>query len=77
MRYLKTIGINSNQDEYQLRKATDLAVTDLPSERVTPYYVSSQTEHLFWGPVSVKLDAQDRMYVTEHSRHRIQIYEKA
>ncbi|MYA61289.1 MAG: hypothetical protein F4X94_01750, partial [Dehalococcoidia bacterium] len=26
--------------------------------------------------VSVKLDSQDRLYVTEHSRHRIQIYEQ-
>ena len=65
-----------NQDEFELRKASDLAVTDLPSDMSTPYYVGSQTEHLFWGPVSVKLDAEDRMYVAEHSRHRIQIYEK-
>ena len=66
-----------NQDEFQARKRSDLAVKELPSHLRTPYYVASQTEHLFWGPVSVELDAQNRMYVAEHSRHRIQIYEKS
>jgi hypothetical protein len=68
--------LEANRDEFDLRKGSDLAVKDLPSDLVTPHYVGSQTEHLFWGPVSVKLDAEGRMYVAEHSRHRIQIYDK-
>ena len=65
-----------NQDEYDARKGSDLDVRDLPDHLRTPYHIASQTEPLFWGPVSVKLDSEDRLYVTEHSRHRIQIYEK-
>jgi DNA-binding beta-propeller fold protein YncE len=33
-------------------------------------------EKRFWGPVSVRVDDAGRLYVAEHSRHRIQIYER-
>jgi DNA-binding beta-propeller fold protein YncE len=33
-------------------------------------------EKRFWGPASVRGDCTGRLYVTEHSRHRIQIYER-
>jgi len=33
-------------------------------------------EKYFWGPVSVRVDGRGRLYVVEHSRHRIQIYER-
>jgi DNA-binding beta-propeller fold protein YncE len=32
-------------------------------------------KHL-WGAVSVRLDGAGRLYVVEHSRHRIQVYER-
>ena len=48
---------------------------DLPSG-LTPHQVSAQTESYFWGPVSVKLDVQGRLYVVESSRHRIQVYQR-
>lgn len=66
-----------NLDEYDARKQSDLLVKDLPAHLRTPYHTASQTEPIFWGPVSVKLDSEDRLYVTEHSRHRIQIYEQS
>ena len=66
-----------NKDEYSARKNSNLAIKDLPSHLHSPYHVSSQTEHLFWGPVSVKLDKENRFYVTEHSRHRIQIFQQS
>ena len=66
-----------NPDEYDARKGSDLLVKDLPAHLKTPFHVASQTEPIFWGPVSVKLDAEDRLYVTEHSRHRIQVYEQS
>ena len=66
-----------NPDEYNVRKSSELLVEYLPDHLRTPYHVASQTEPLFWGPVSVKLDSEDRLYVTEHSRHRIQIYEQS
>ena len=64
-----------NQDEYGARKRSGLLVKDLPKHLKSPYHAASQAEPVFWGPVSVKLDAEDRLYVTEHSRHRIQVYE--
>ena len=64
-----------NQDEYGARRASQLLVEDLPAHLRAPYHAASQSEPIFWGPVSVTLDSQDRLYVTEHSRHRIQIFE--
>ena len=65
-----------NKDEYNARKNSNLVIAELPTHLNSPYHVSSQTEHLFWGPVSVKLDTENRFYVTEHSRHRIQIFQR-
>ena len=63
-----------NPDEYQLRKKSNLLAEDLPPHLRTPFHVASQTERLFCGPVSVKLDSSGRLFVTEHSRARVQIY---
>jgi hypothetical protein len=49
---------------------------ELPAHLNTPYHVSSQTEPYFWGPVSVSLDREGRLYVTETNRHRFQVYQK-
>ena len=67
--------LEANQDELQARNRSDLLIKELPSHLRTPYHVGSQTESRFWGPVSVKLDQHGRLYVTEHSRGRIQVYE--
>ena len=67
--------LESNLDQSRARDRSTLVIEDLPSRLRTPYHVSSQNEALFWGPVSVKLDDEERLYVTEHSRSRIQIYE--
>ena len=65
---------SSNPDEMATRKTADL-ISELPSHLNSPYHRSSQTEPYFWGPVSVRTDDQDRLYVVESNRHRIQIYE--
>jgi len=66
----------ANPDELAERQKADLE----PSLEIPPTdaarYESASIEKLFWGPVAVKLDAQDRLYVVESCRHRIQIYEK-
>ena len=64
-----------NPEEVKERNISNL-VPDLPPHLNTPYHISSQTEPYFWGPVSVKLDADGRLYVTETNRHRIQIYRR-
>lgn len=63
-----------NPDEYDLRKNSDLDIKQLPDHLKTPYHIASQTEPIFWGPVSVMIDDKDQLFVTEHSRHRIQVY---
>ncbi|MEC8891654.1 MAG: NHL repeat-containing protein [Chloroflexota bacterium] len=67
--------LDVNRDELNARQTSDLEIKTLPSHLNTPYHRASQTEHIFWGPVSVKIDREQRLYVTEHSRHRIQIYQ--
>jgi hypothetical protein len=47
----------------------------LPSHFNTPYLISTQIEQYFWGPASVNLDREGRLYVTESARHRVQVYE--
>ena len=64
-----------NQDEFQARNGATLMIDELPEHLRTPYHVASQTEPIFWGPVSVVIDSSDRVLVTEHSRHRIQVFE--
>jgi DNA-binding beta-propeller fold protein YncE len=65
-----------NQDEKRARDIANLMPEQLPPHLNTPDHISSQTEPYFWGPVSVKLDGRDRLYVTETCRSRFQIYEK-
>ena len=67
--------LDVNPDESTTRDRSNL-VPDLPSHFNTPYLVSTQTEPYFWGPASVTLDADGRLYVTESSRHRVQVYRR-
>ena len=64
-----------NPDERNTREMSNL-VPELPAHLDTPYLISSQTEPYFWGPVSVRLDAEERLYVVESNRHRIQVYQR-
>ena len=41
-----------------------------------PHEESSHIEKLFWGPVSLMLDSERRLFITETNRHRIQVYER-
>jgi DNA-binding beta-propeller fold protein YncE len=67
----------ANPDELEERRKADLepelslsATDDLREE-------SASIEKLFWGPISVKVDEQGRLYVVESCRHRIQVYRQA
>ncbi len=64
----------ANPDEWKERGKSDL-LPKLPPHLNTPYHISSQTEPYFWGPASVNLDSEGRLYVTETARHRVQIYQ--
>ena len=65
---------DANVEEKLMRDKSDLRIKHLPQHLRTPYQIGAQTEHLFWGPVSAKIDRQQRLYVTEHSRARVQVY---
>jgi DNA-binding beta-propeller fold protein YncE len=65
----------ANPDEWETRQRSNL-IPDLPEHLRSPYHESSQTEPYFWGPVSVRLDGQGHVYVTEAARHRFQVYRK-
>ena len=67
--------MEANPDERDTRAETDL-VPPLPPELSSPYRESSQIEPYFWGAVSVTLDAEGRLYVTESNRQRFQVYER-
>ena len=66
----------ANPDEQSTREIADLN-PELPPHLNTPDHASSQIEPYFWGPVSVSLDQQERLYVTETNRHRFQVYQRA
>ena len=67
--------LDANPEERVERYRANL-VPDLPPHLGTPHHVSAQSEPYFWGPVTVKLDPEGRMYVVESNRHRIQIYRR-
>ena len=66
----------ANQDELEERQKANLE----PELRLSPgddlREESASIEKLFWGPISVKMDDQGRLYVVESCRHRIQVYRK-
>ena len=64
----------ANPDERSARAVSNL-VPELPAHLRSPYHTSSQSEPYFWGPVAVTLDNVGRLYVVEHSRHRLQVYQ--
>jgi DNA-binding beta-propeller fold protein YncE len=66
----------ANQDELEERHKANLEpeLTWSPSDELRDE--SASIEKLFWGPIAVKVDDQDRLYVVESCRHRIQVYRK-
>ena len=65
----------ANDDEKRLRDSSVL-VPEMTAEVTTAYEESARIEPYFWGPVSVKLDNEGRLYVTETNRHRIQVFDR-
>ncbi len=65
-----------NKEEGEARSRANLEPQIEFFDPDDPHEVSSKIEKYFWSPMSVKLDAQGRLYVTEGNRHRIQIYQR-
>ena len=68
--------LSINREEAAARATADLNM-EIDYVIDDPHEESSHIEKYFWCPVSVKLDSQGRLYVTETNRHRIQIYRRA
>jgi DNA-binding beta-propeller fold protein YncE len=66
--------LNINKEEGAARARANLEPEIEFSDPDDPHEVSSHIEKYFWSPMSVKLDDEGQLYVTESNRHRIQIY---
>ena len=64
-----------NPDEKETRNMANL-IPKLPPHLNSPHHISSQTEPYFWGPVSVRLDQEGRLYVIEANRSRVQVFQR-
>ena len=65
----------ANPDESAARRAANLAPVVSPW-RDHHRETSARVEARFWGPTSVNVDAQGRIYVVDSCRHRVQVYRK-
>ena len=66
----------SNKDEFQARQESNMEPPlELPADDFL-YNQSAAIEKLLWGPTSVKVDDQGRVYVVDSLRQRIQIYSR-
>ena len=66
--------LNINREEGEARSRADLELDIDFFDPNDPHEVSSHIEKYFWSPMSVKLDGEGRLFVTESNRHRIQVY---
>ena len=69
------IFLDVNKEEAEARKRANLEPQIDLFDPDDPHEESSHIEKLFWSPVSIKLDAAGRLYVTESNRQRIQVYQ--
>ena len=65
-----------NREEGEARETADLEPVLEVDDADDPHTQSAYIEKYFWGPMSVKLDGEGRVYVTDGNRHRIQVYQR-
>ena len=68
--------LKANREEGEARASADLEPDIAFLGLDDPHAESAHIEKLFWSPMSVKLDQEGRLYVTEGNRHRIQVYQR-
>lgn len=66
----------ANPDELEERQKANLEPELDPETIYDTRDESASIEKYLWGPTSVKLDDEGRMYVVDSCRHRIQIYQR-
>ena len=68
--------LDANPVERDARLVSDME-PEVDPEVIIPDYLSYEhgsIEKFFWGPMSVKIDDEGRVYILESIRHRLQIY---
>ena len=65
--------LNANPDELEERNKADMEPELDPLLYGIPQEESANIEKLIWGPTSVKVDAQGRVYIVESCRARIHL----
>ena len=65
-----------NADELEERQKADLEPALDPATIYDTRDESASIEKYFWGPTSVRLDRDGRMYVVDSCRHRVQVYQR-
>ena len=68
--------LDANVQEAEARSAADLD-PDLAFLDGDVREESHHTQTYFWSPTSVKLDAEERLHVTDRNRHRIQVFQRS
>ena len=72
------------QGNYQLKFTGDATLSKWGLETVLAssdylrqrHRASLEPERQLWRPCSVKVDSQDRIFIVDTNRHRLQIYQK-
>ena len=65
-----------NREEGEARAKSNLEPSLEVDDADDPHTQSGYIEKYFWAPMSVKLDTDGRVYITDGNRHRIQVYRK-
>jgi len=68
--------LDANVQEAEARSTADLD-PDLAFLSGDVREESHHTQTYFWSPTSVKLDAKERLHVTDRNRHRIQVFQRS
>ena len=68
---------DANAEELRERQDSDMEPELGPMAQGSSREESANIEKLFWGPTSVNVDDEGRMYVVESCRFRIQVYQRA
>ena len=69
-------GFSNHQQQKELWEQADLEPDLDPAASDFLSYESGSIVKLFWGPTSIKIDAQGDIYILETCRQRIQVYRK-
>ncbi len=67
---------DANAEELRERQESDMEPELGPMAQGSSREESANIEKLFWGPTSVKLDDEGRLFVVESCRFRIQVYQR-